>query len=317
MWGTHIRTSLSNHGERFIPTGVGNTRPKSSITILTIGSSPRVWGTRERFNRDVGYARFIPTGVGNTVGCGRRFSSASVHPHGCGEHTIDPFSAEVDLGSSPRVWGTPQYSNNIINQKRFIPTGVGNTRSGGYIRYCTAVHPHGCGEHHPYQFTMLSIMRFIPTGVGNTPRPDCPVPTSHGSSPRVWGTPISSAVSSSIFRFIPTGVGNTDHNHRPGTAKTVHPHGCGEHGRPSRENVCKTGSSPRVWGTRQSALQPPERCPVHPHGCGEHQWKHRNDLRGHPVHPHGCGEHAVIGNLATIVNGSSPRVWGTQDGEKF
>ena len=71
------------------------------------------------------------------------------------------------------------------------------------------------------------------------------------------------------------------------------------------------GSSPRVWGTRNScfAWQSNERfiptcvgntCAGHDGACQ------------HAVHPHVCGEHAD-GDITDVgIAGSSPRVWGTR-----
>ena len=106
VWGTRIQPSASFGGDRFIPTGVGNTFPKFSrrtinpvhphgcgehrrrLTRLPVGngSSPRVWGTHQGKPPQKRRKRFIPTGVGNTVLAHTHPPHNSVHPHGCGEH---------------------------------------------------------------------------------------------------------------------------------------------------------------------------------------------------------------------------------------
>jgi len=73
-------------------------------------------------------------------------------------------------GSSPRVWGTLNEMGKDGTEKRFIPTGVGNTDAGCPAFADRAVHPHGCGEH---------LQRFLAGSV------------NAGSSPRVWGTLLS------------------------------------------------------------------------------------------------------------------------------
>ena len=111
-------------------------------------------------------------------------------------------------------------------------------------------------------------------------------------------------------RFIPAGAGNTSPRW-PGRWRTpVHPRGCGEHGRITKETCATCGSSPRVRGTHDGrAVQtgaerfipagagntsryvvPPLVLPVHPRGCGEHDFS---------LPPFGC------------IPGSSPRVRGT------
>ena len=116
------------------------------------------------------------------------------------------------------------------------------------------------------------------------------------------------------------------------TRSAVHPHGCGEHQIPRRSLGKHTGSSPRVWGTRDVHHVAHRINPVHPHGCGEHMGSHsrRPSITGssprvwgtpsmplralsrNAVHPHGCGEHVALRDVAQFISGSSPRVWGTR-----
>ena len=50
----------------------------------------------------------------------------SVHPHGCGERfRIIPAKLEW-IGSSPRLWGTLEVGQVVVEFERFIPTAVGN-----------------------------------------------------------------------------------------------------------------------------------------------------------------------------------------------
>ena len=134
----------------------------------SVGSSPRVWGTLNGHNCKGSPERFIPTGVGNTNVRHSISRREPVHPHGCGEHWNRHWLKPRRNGSSPRVWGTLMTSVDGIKKTRFIPTGVGNTN----------------------RVLILMVQ-------------------SRGSSPRVWGTP---KIFRSILlcrRFIPTGVGNT------------------------------------------------------------------------------------------------------------
>ena len=86
-WGTLGKAADSIAVERFIPTGVGNTGSKLSITPAAYGSSPRAWGTPPTYPAQTCEFRFIPTGVGNTGYLSDYAASDAVHPHGRGEHT--------------------------------------------------------------------------------------------------------------------------------------------------------------------------------------------------------------------------------------
>ncbi len=176
--------------------------------IISSGSSPRVWGTLETILPSTSRCRFIPTGVGNTLQFVVEHPQVSVHPHGCGEHSPYPPGVGQCNGSSPRVWGTPKRVSNLGSFLRFIPTGVGNTQYQLLLSGFHTVHPHGCGEH----IVVKSI-----------------VFSDYGSSPRVWGTRLVSAINQFRNRFIPTGVGNTIRVKFVEVCRAVHPHGCGEH----------------------------------------------------------------------------------------
>ena len=132
---------------RFIPTRVGNTTasmaaravpsvhphacgeysqalmPGSTVT----GSSPRVWGILRAWAWSIRHVRFIPTRVGNTsIILFIRFS-ISVHPHACGEYGAKRVELDAPAGSSPRVWGIRFGWLRRTDERRFIPTRVGNT----------------------------------------------------------------------------------------------------------------------------------------------------------------------------------------------
>ena len=193
--------------------------------------------------------RFIPTGVGNTRSCSIQRTGTAVHPHGCGEHSMNSRSSDTSI--------------------RFIPTGVGNTHRCATNDVGRTVHPHGCGEHYPASPLKMSDDRFIPTGVGNTPE-----------------------------------------GHSNIIIKTVHPHGCGEHRRLKKQNLGKFGSSPRVWGTLHAHCLYHMKKRFIPTGVGNTSTS-TTTLGYQPVHPHGCGEHSEQTTRVLTSPGSSPRVWGT------
>ena len=128
LWGTRIIALLDLIQHRFIPTPVGNTTPynyaiaipsvhphacgehflnKFSLIFLN-GSSPRLWGTLPFFNTYSIFSRFIPTPVGNTHNLHCSKSDKTVHPHACGEHLLSLHPSREAIGSSPRLWGTPE-----------------------------------------------------------------------------------------------------------------------------------------------------------------------------------------------------------------
>ena len=195
-------------------------------------------------------------------------------------------------------------------RRRFIPTRVGNTSCAGLGDHEGAVHPHACGEHSvfikpsnpqsgssprvwgthihwPYQDQQS---RFIPTRVGNTWQPALK-PDWRPVHPHACGEHVKmGSVVLHASRFIPTRVGNT-RRCRPGQpGVAVHPHACGEHCEEMGSGGPGSGSSPRVWGTRQPAkfgvipyrfiptrvgntpsiCRSPRVMSVHPHACGEH-----------------------------------------------
>ena len=126
MWGTRRDNHECGDCIRFIPTHVGNSRERVYSTASVpvhphacgelarsramfgpgAGSSPRMWGTLVRAGDDAGIARFIPTHVGNSFHSHDHGAFAPVHPHACGELSLDSSRQPTRTGSSPRMWGT-------------------------------------------------------------------------------------------------------------------------------------------------------------------------------------------------------------------
>ena len=167
-----------------------------------------MWGTPLPAGEQPPPARFIPTHVGNTAIARYNIQLVSVHPHACGEHTAFCSEILMDIGSSPRMWGTQETFRLQVPCGRFIPTHVGNTSIKIGSRSNGSVHPHACGEHCPF-WTFSSAF--------------------FGSSPRMWGTRDSMVRGLGIDRFIPTHVGNTALSSTAWSKIPVHPHACGEH----------------------------------------------------------------------------------------
>ena len=148
-WGTPPLFTQFSVCKRFIPTDVGNSwkavcrslrysvHPHGRGELLpvgndnrgTAGSSPRTWGTPSTVISVYSTIRFIPTDVGNSEVPANNGPVLLVHPHGRGELITNPGSEAATIGSSPRTWGTPGYSQGDRDCGWFIPTDVGNSLS--------------------------------------------------------------------------------------------------------------------------------------------------------------------------------------------
>ena len=180
-------------------------------------------------------------------------------------------------------------SNCDLVLERFIPTPVGNTQEHIGCYPASPVHPHARGEHSPFRLYPWSAL---------------------GSSPRPWGTRTIESPQSCAKRFIPTPVGNTATTPAWDEAPAVHPHARGEHALIIAPKLKTAGSSPRPWGTRALRL-----CVVRgvrfiptPVGTTRLPIRRRNAAT---VHPHARGEHPIKQRVRILLDGSSPRPWGT------
>ena len=181
-------------------------------------------------------------------------------------------------------------TRNGIAYRRFIPTRVGNT---GGVRTAFpnyAVHPHARGEHKKFEWCAAF---------------------GYGSSPRAWGTPITLQAVPQASRFIPTRVGNTWENKPVNNNTAVHPHARGEHESIVKFVLLVGGSSPRAWGTPLSKTSSMANVRFIPTRVGNTFYYGCADVLL-AVHPHARGEHINILTTNTMINGSSPRAWGTR-----
>ena len=284
-WGTEPEAATIQAKQAVHLHGRGEQFFWTASTNQGDGSSPRAWGTALAPLRYSDTSRFIPTGVGNSPSP----APAPVHPHGRGEQYWFPGDHIDNRGSSPRAWGTGVIMIEPEGDKRFIPTGVGNSFQIGRTSDAEAVHPHGRGEQ------------------ANKERINKPI---NGSSPRAWGT-VSVAVSRiRNERFIPTGVGNRAAGLGSLVQLPVHPHGRGEQRTRGRNLSKYCGSSPRAWGTGFALLHGSQRGRFIPTGVGNRITLGETADPG-VVHPHGRGEQRHSGFQPGANGGSSPRAWGT------
>jgi hypothetical protein len=128
---------------RFIPARAGNAKrlstgqPQHSVhpracgersrldlpEIHTIGSSPRVRGTRGLIPRTYFRDRFIPARAGNAQAGAFEARFRPVHPRACGEREGSMVPKASDIGSSPRVRGTPHLSKSRKGLERVDDLG--------------------------------------------------------------------------------------------------------------------------------------------------------------------------------------------------
>ena len=105
------------HGERHDGNG---------IAARIAGSSPRTWGTLTHTAEELPVSRFIPTHMGNARSRWTSGRKSTVHPHAHGERRVEGGCTLLQLGSSPRTWGTPVPEGRQERRQRFIPTHMGN-----------------------------------------------------------------------------------------------------------------------------------------------------------------------------------------------
>ena len=174
-------------------------------------------------------SKLIPAGAGNTTFFSSWSGLGAVHPRWRGEH-VEPWPmVGTSPGSSPLARGTLLHLRLLLQARRFIPAGAGNTRPAGPQRKTPAVHPRWRGEHS--------------ARVMNTPR-------NTGSSPLARGTPYLKHPEFLRQRFIPAGAGNTQAPSLSWRPAPVHPRWRGEHLSLNSQTANLYGSSPLARGTR-------------------------------------------------------------------
>ena len=128
------------------PRGCGERQAIGSRNIGRGGSAPRVRGTLVwtivRHHR----RRFSPAGAGNAHTDRCLPPTATVQPRGCGERSSVYTTGRTNVGSAPRVRGTPGHRQPEHRQRRFSPAGAGNAPATGRAGARTPVQPRGCGE---------------------------------------------------------------------------------------------------------------------------------------------------------------------------
>ena len=185
----------------------GEQSDRDNCSDRDYGSSPRVRGTgNSQAMRDL-VSRFIPACAGNRSARFLDFVAVAVHPRVCGEQIAGNFRFKAFGGSSPRVRGTAQASQESLKIGRFIPACAGNRIRWIRRSIRISVHPRVCGEQYVKEITMLEY---------------------RGSSPRVRGTEPVAVRPIRLIRFIPACAGNSSTAPCSIRVCPVHPRVCGE-----------------------------------------------------------------------------------------
>ena len=110
-------------------------------------------------------------------------------------------------------------------------------------------------------------------------------------------------------RNIPTHVGRTNDGTFASSAATEHPHACGENLGFQEMLNGYGGTSPRMWGEQYGFRDENDarrNIPTHVgRTVGEGVEK-----RLITEHPHACGENKTESASASVIDGTSPRMWG-------
>ncbi len=126
----------------------------------------------------------------------------------------------------------------------------------------------------------------------------------------MWGTLASLAKTGGSLRFIPACVGNADSGQTNCAFSSVHPRVCGERFDKFVVRLTRSGSSPRVWGTRVNIIAGTLAGRFIP-ACVGNAVPTDNVSISSAVHPRVCGERIISRRRPRNASGSSPRVWGT------
>ena len=152
----------------------------------------------------------------------------------------------------------------------------------------------------------------IPAHAGNTGEGAETRAYPIGSSPRMRGTPDAVNHAPHAVGIIPAHAGNTAPTPTWSRRPRDHPRACGEHNTGHHRRTLRTGSSPRMRGTRlhrDDAKPDPGIIPAH---AGNTYWTRWAGLPN-ADHPRACGEHWINARRNPKIMGSSPRMRGTRE----
>ena len=185
-------------------------------------------GSHALSNEDDWTWGIIPAHAGLTWTGFANMTSPGDHPRACGAHNKLAWSSTKSLGSSPRMRGSQVHPEIALILHGIIPAHAGLTiLSASHIR-CPWDHPRACGAH--FCAALIDVAHA-------------------GSSPRMRGSPTTSAASASLQGIIPAHAGLTIFRYKCIRRDRDHPRACGAHLMPQQSRQGVSGSSPRMRGS--------------------------------------------------------------------
>ena len=178
-----------------------------------------------------------------------------------------------------------------LAQLGIIPADAGLTRVSVVEVILNRDHPRGCGAH-----CNNDIRRIFPGG----------------SSPRMRGSLTFPRVAYALAGIIPADAGLTCTVELSEFAFWDHPRGCGAHHLCLYSRLDNLGSSPRMRGSLSVLKHIYDTMGIIPADAGltySHSLHHITIWD----HPRGCGAHSSSGHRGRSVQGSSPRMRGSQN----
>ena len=210
------------------PRACGAHSSSQKFRAMPKGSSPRMRGSRDVICGQACRLGIIPAHAGLT--CLTFFSIRPLrdHPRACGAHCIDYLTRRRVRGSSPRMRGSHDETDEWLADDRIIPAHAGLTAPALRRPWPPWDHPRACGAHRPCS---------------------CPSRYRAGSSPRMRGSlPVEAGVTSSQG-IIPAHAGLTLFHMVYQTQNRDHPRACGAHFPKTFFQHSRLGSSPRMRGS--------------------------------------------------------------------
>ena len=175
---------------------------------------------------------------------------------------------------------------------RIIPAHAGQTHRGWLENWTTTDHPRACGANGSYSGCESS---------------------KSGSSPRMRGKHLDWNRSDLAFRIIPAHAGQTWSTELDSPLRSDHPRACGANITLSDMSGVPYGSSPRMRGKLFFSIRPATVFRIIPAHAGQ-TCVSGFCSGGLSDHPRACGANLSIRWNKTIVDGSSPRMRGKQQG---
>ena len=310
MRGSRLASALPRTSAGIIPAHAGLTRPTAALAvahrdhpracgahvrpILSLnsrwGSSPRMRGSQVVVPLDGAGCGIIPAHAGLTITSAGRTRWTRDHPRACGAHPCPVRSRFFYPGSSPRMRGSQLLHSLLYSSSGIIPAHAGLTFHDLHVSCSSRDHPRACGAHADQAWR---------------PRQD------EGSSPRMRGSHALHPRYSIGGGIIPAHAGLTLTKVARILDLRDHPRACGAHAESRAVKPVKSGSSPRMRGSRPEPDPARRERGIIPAHAGLTRvarcWPF-----GARDHPRACGAHSACCSPCIAGRGSSPRMRGSR-----